>query len=61
MLTSRVRAHRMFDGLRDKDKRNVVKSGLRGDGSAWDLLMTARDKQQLAIAKVINIANKHTY
>ena len=51
----------MFDGLRDKDKRNVVKSGLRGDGSAWDLLMTARDKQQLAIAKVINIANKHTY
>ena len=54
MLTSRVRNHRMFDGLRDKDKRNVVKCGLRGDGSAWDLLMTARDKQQLAIAKSVD-------
>ena len=44
----------MFDGLRDRDKRNVVKSGLRGEGPGWDLLMTARDKQQLAIAKSVD-------
>ena len=44
----------MYDGLRDRDKRNVVKSGIRGEGSAWDLLMTARDKQQLAIAKSVD-------
>ena len=54
MLTSRVRGHRMFDHLRDRDKRNVVKNGLRGEGQAWELLMTARDKQQLDIAKSVD-------
>ena len=54
VLTTRVRAHRMFDDLRDRDKRNVVKAGLRGDGPAWELLMSARDKEELAAAKAVD-------
>lgn len=53
MLTTRVRAHRMFDDLRDKDKRNVVKAGLRGDGPAWDM-MSERDRHELATAKAVD-------
>ncbi len=53
MLTARVRAHRRFEGLRDRDKRNLVKAGLRGDGPAWEM-MSGRDREKLAAAKAVD-------
>jgi hypothetical protein len=53
MLTTKVRAHKRFEDLRDRDKRNLVKAGLRGDGPAWEM-MSERDRAELAAAKAVD-------
>eukprot|EP00596_Hydrurales_sp_CCMP1899_P000906 CAMPEP_0119051816 /NCGR_PEP_ID=MMETSP1177-20130426/73304_1 /TAXON_ID=2985 /ORGANISM="Ochromonas sp, Strain CCMP1899" /LENGTH=311 /DNA_ID=CAMNT_0007031149 /DNA_START=38 /DNA_END=970 /DNA_ORIENTATION=+ len=54
MLGFRVRNFRPFNKLREKDLKRLVKDGLRGEGEAWDRLMSDRDKQELADAKAVD-------
>lgn len=49
LLDERVRA--TFPDLLDRDKKLLVKLALRGEGEAYETLMSKRDRKELAAAK----------